>query len=82
MALSDAPWLGVEALIPSGAAEPIESETSCQTLAEARYGAERRHIRNALESAGGRVDTAAKALGVSRSTLFVKMKKLDIRSEA
>jgi DNA-binding NtrC family response regulator len=82
MALSDAPWLGAEALFASAATEPVGSETSCQTLAEVRYGAERRHIRNALESAGGRVDTAAKALGVSRSTLFVKMKKLDIRSEA
>ena len=42
---------------------------------------ERQHIRAALERAGGRIDEAARSLGISRSTLFDKMKKLDIRSE-
>jgi excisionase family DNA binding protein len=34
-----------------------------------------------LTGAGGRVEEAAKLLGVSRSTLFEKMRKLDIRSD-
>jgi len=33
-----------------------------------------------LTRAGGRAEEAAKLLGVSRSTLFEKMRKLDIRS--
>jgi transcriptional regulator of acetoin/glycerol metabolism len=34
-----------------------------------------------LAGADGRIEEAAKLLGVARSTLFEKMRKLDIRSE-
>jgi transcriptional regulator of acetoin/glycerol metabolism len=50
------------------------------TLAEVRDRAERDHIRAVLAGAGC-IEEAVKLLGVSRSTLFDKMRKLDIRSE-
>jgi DNA-binding NtrC family response regulator len=81
VALSHAPGIGVEALFPLEAAEPIGAGNPFRTLAEVRYDAERRHIRSVLAGAGGHVEEAAKLLGVSRSTLFEKMRKLDIRSD-
>ena len=80
VALSQAPRIGAELLFPSEAAEL--NGTPLPTLAEVRFRAERHHIRAVLAGAGGRVDDAAKLLGVSRSTLFEKMRRLDIRSEA
>ena len=81
VALSHAPGIGVEALFPLEAAEPIGAGNPFRTLAEVRCRAERHHIRAVLTGAGGRVEEAAKLLGVSRSTLFEKMRKLDIRSD-
>jgi DNA-binding NtrC family response regulator len=81
VALSHAPRIGVEALFPLEAAEPIGAGSLFRTLAEVRCHAERRHIRTVLAGAGGCVEEAAKLLGVSRSTLFEKMRKLDIRSD-
>ena len=79
VALSEGPWIGVGALLHSQAAEPEAAPSSFRTLAEVRFYAERRHIRTVLADAGGRVENAAKLLGISRSTLFEKMRKLDIR---
>jgi DNA-binding NtrC family response regulator len=81
VALSHAPGIGIEALFPLETAELVEAGSLFRTLAEVRYRAERHHIRAVLTSAGGRVEEAAKLLGVSRSTLFEKMRKLDIRSD-
>jgi DNA-binding NtrC family response regulator len=78
--LSDAPWIGTEALFPSEAAEPGRTGNLFPTLAEVRCQAERHHIRAVLARVGGRVDEAAKLLGVSRTTLFEKMRKLNTRS--
>ena len=80
VALSQAPRIGVEALFPSEPAEP--DAASLATLAEVRDRAERRHIRAVLADVDNRIEEAAKRLGVSRSTLFDKMRKLDIRSES
>jgi DNA-binding NtrC family response regulator len=80
VALSHAPGIGVEALFPLEAAKPIAAANLFRTLAEVRYQAEQRHIRSVLAGADGRIEEAAKLLGVSRSTLFEKMRKLDIRS--
>jgi len=48
-------------------------------LAGIRDEAERRHIERALETAGGQVTEAARLLGISRTTLWEKMTRLDIR---
>jgi DNA-binding NtrC family response regulator len=81
VALAHAPWIGPGTLFPSEVPGWLALEPLAATLAEARAFMERQHIRAALERAGGRIDDAAKSLGISRSTLFDKMKKLDIRSE-
>jgi DNA-binding NtrC family response regulator len=78
VALSQAQRIGIDALFPSEAAEP--NQVPFPTLAEIRDRAERHYIRTVLADAGGRIESAAKLLGVSRSTLFEKMRKLDIRS--
>ncbi|MEX5728148.1 DNA-binding NtrC family response regulator [Rhodovulum iodosum] len=48
------------------------------TLAEAREAAERDQILAALERTGGQVGEAARALNVSRTTLWEKMQKLGL----
>jgi DNA-binding NtrC family response regulator len=78
VALSQTPHIGVDALFPSEAAKP--NGAPCPTLAEIRDQAERHHIRTVLADVDNRIEEAAKRLGVSRSTLFEKMRKLDIRS--
>ena len=80
VALSQATRIGVEALFPSVPAEgdgPLLA-----TLAEVRDRAERQHIRAVLADVDNRIEEASKRLGVSRSTLFEKMRKLNIRSES
>jgi DNA-binding NtrC family response regulator len=79
VALSDGPWIGADALFgrPGQAHGP---DGDLPTLSQVREEAERRHILLALERADGRVEDAAKSLGVSRSTLFDKMRRLGLRS--
>jgi len=78
VALSQSPRIGADALFPS---EPVElDEARSAKLAEVRDRAERQHIRAVLADVDNRIEEAAKRLGVSRSTLFEKMRKLDIRS--
>ena len=48
-------------------------------LKEALVGPERRIIENALRHCGGNREHAAKLLGINRSTLFHKLRKLGIR---
>lgn len=48
------------------------------TLQQVRDAAEARHIRRALDNAGGSTGIAADVLGISRTTLWEKMKKLGI----
>ena len=78
VALSHTPRIGVDALFPSEATEA--NGALLATLAEVRDRAERQHIRAVLADVDNRIEEAAKRLGVSRSTLFDKMRKLDIRS--
>jgi DNA-binding NtrC family response regulator len=47
-------------------------------LAEARAVAERKEIEIALAQCGGRIGDAAKALGISRTTLWKRMKSLEL----
>jgi two-component system response regulator HydG len=78
VALFQTPRIAVEALFPAKTAELSRGQFA--TLAEIRDRAERQHIRAALTAAGS-IEEAAKLLDVSRSTLFVKMRKYDFRSE-
>jgi len=73
VALTDAAVLSVNDLFPERTLDEPLTET---TLAEARAQAELAHIERALELSGGRIADAAQQLGVSRTTLWKRRKKL------
>ncbi len=79
VALAKGPRLSAQDLFPDAgyANEPSEMPT----LNEIRELAERRHIEKALERTGGQLRNAAELLGISRTTLWEKMRKLDIGSD-
>ena len=61
---------------------PVEAEEAAVpdilSLADAREAAERVHIRRVLARCGGRIGDAATALGVSRTTLWERMRRLGL----
>ena len=80
VALSQTPRLSVGALFLSETTEADGGPLA--TLAEVRDRAERQHIRAVLADVDNRIEETAKRLGVSRSTLFDKMRRLGIRSDS
>ncbi|MEO0918363.1 MAG: response regulator [Pseudomonadota bacterium] len=68
-------WVRPTDLFP----ELAEGSDEFLTLSEARDMAERRQIRGALERSDGQMAEAARLLGVSRTTLWEKMQKLDLK---
>jgi DNA-binding NtrC family response regulator len=81
VALALGPWLLPGDLFPE-AAEANSRPDAMPSLEEARLAVERRHILRALASTGGEIIPAAKALGVSRTTLWEKMRRLGISNTA
>jgi DNA-binding NtrC family response regulator len=77
VALADGPWIAPENLFPEVWKEVVAA-SDVSSLAEVREQVERQHIRDALSRSGGRVEDAAKLLGVSRSTMFEKIRRLRI----
>jgi DNA-binding NtrC family response regulator len=87
VALAEGPLLGIADLFPdhrepaatSGAAgatrNPEGGISSGMTLAQVRDAAERAHIAATLEATGGGIQEAAARLGVSRTTLWEKMRR-------
>jgi DNA-binding NtrC family response regulator len=63
--------------VPAAAGAP-EDDLS---LAAAREAAEREHIRRVLARCAGRMQDAAKVLGVSRTTLWERMRRLGLGGE-
>jgi DNA-binding NtrC family response regulator len=74
---ADAPQISARALFPEQALleQPGERVAS---LAEARERAERRHIEEAISQTNGEIAKAASLLGVSRTTLWEKMRRLGL----
>jgi len=68
----DAPAKRAEPAPATAAADPTP------TLAEIRDAAERAHIIRTLEATNGAMQEAAARLGISRTTLWEKMRRLDI----
>jgi DNA-binding NtrC family response regulator len=62
--------------VPDPSAPP--ERASPASLAEARDAAEREHIRRVLAHCRGRTREAARALGVSRTTLWERMRRLGL----
>ena len=80
VALADGAWISPENLFPEVWAEAVTS-SDLSSLAAVREQVERQHIRDALSRSGGRVEDAAKLLGISRSTLFDKIRRLRIDTQ-
>jgi DNA-binding NtrC family response regulator len=67
--------------LSSAAAESAEPARPIATLSEAREDAERRQIEIALKETHGHLIEAARLLGVSRTTLWEKMRRLGLAAE-
>jgi transcriptional regulator with PAS, ATPase and Fis domain len=74
---AEAPQLSAHAIFPELALldEPGERVAS---LAEVRQRAERLHIEEAMRQTGGEIGRAAVLLGISRTTLWDKMRRLGL----
>ena len=78
VALARGAWLMPGDLFPE-VGRPQDGEAGeIATLSEVRDAAERRQILHALQVTGGQVMKAAELLGVSRTTLWEKMRRLGI----
>ncbi len=76
VALSNGGRVATQDIFPD--ARSASDENEMPTLQEVRDLAERRHIQRAIDHTGGQIKTAAELLGVSRTTMWEKMRKLDI----
>jgi len=77
--------LAARGVLTAGDLFPEASTTSgpgaLDTLAEVRAAAERRQIRRALALAEGHPGRAAELLGISRTTLWEKMRRLELATQ-
>ncbi len=81
VALSDGMWITAADLFPESVRSEPVGNAFLQTLEDVRQSAERRHIARALASTGGETGAASKLLGIGRSTLWEKMKRLGLTPE-
>jgi DNA-binding NtrC family response regulator len=85
VALAEGPCIEVGDLFPdarltSRPRAPAGGHSEQRTLAEIRDAAERAHIVQTLDATGGVIHEAAFRLGISRTTLWEKMRRLAIDS--
>lgn len=85
IAMGDGRVLSEATLFPEG---PVPTDTALDgtfdlnaTLSDVRDAAERAHIKAALTRANGSPKDAAESLGISRTTLWEKMRRLKIGSD-
>jgi DNA-binding NtrC family response regulator len=84
VALAAGPLIGASDLFadtPEGGAERAAPTGGLPHLAAVRDEAERRHIRAALAATDGQIQRAAEVLGISRTTLWEKMRRLGLAGE-
>jgi DNA-binding NtrC family response regulator len=74
LVIAEASTLGIEDLFPDK--QPVSA--SGMSLIEARETAEREHIRRTLSRCGGRIAEAAQVLGISRTTMWERMRRLGL----
>jgi DNA-binding NtrC family response regulator len=74
---ADAPQIAAQAIFPERLLLDQPGERVA-TLAEARERAERRHIEEAISQTNGEIAKAAALLGISRTTLWDKMRRLGL----
>jgi DNA-binding NtrC family response regulator len=78
VALGIGQWIMPADLFPENGEQSHDSDGRIGSLEQARLDAERRHIVRALEATGGEIGAASKLLGVGRTTLWEKMRRLAI----
>ncbi len=80
VALAQGPWLGPRDLFPDLVPNaPLADDANLLLpLSTVRDEAEKRHILTALQRTGGQLKQAADLLGVSRTTLWEKMRRLGL----
>lgn len=81
VALARTDWIMPADLFPEQAAVTQEQPRPFATLSEARDDAERRQIERALKETGGHMIEAARMLGISRTTLWEKMRRLGLADQ-
>jgi len=83
VALAQGPWLGPADLFPDLVPQAPLSDAGLHVmpLSAARDGAEKRHIQAALQRTGGQIKQTADLLGISRTTLWEKMRRLGLSEE-
>jgi DNA-binding NtrC family response regulator len=75
VALSTGPWLMPGDLFPERRRQRSDDGEAIRRLSDARDAAERREIERALRKTNGQIQEAAKLLGVSRTTLWARMRR-------
>lgn len=75
VALALGRWIMPADLFPEQNESPATEAKFIASLGTAREDAEKRHIQRALAMTGGAIVPAAKALGISRTTLWEKMRR-------
>ena len=74
-------WIGPQALFPEKQTTEAEANTPPRSLADAREAAEKQQIQWMLSQNGGQVGKTAVSLGVSRTTLWEKMKRYGLTGD-
>lgn len=80
VALACTRWIVPSDLFPENGLAAC-SDQQLAPLESARESAEKRHIQRALNITSGAIQPAAKALGISRTTLWEKMKRYGLTAE-
>jgi transcriptional regulator with PAS, ATPase and Fis domain len=79
--LATGEWIMPADLFPETSRTRPDVASVVQPLAIARDAAERREIERALRQTGGQIAEAAKLLGVSRTTLWERMRRFEIAAD-
>jgi DNA-binding NtrC family response regulator len=80
--LSPGPWIMPGDLFPDRCRPPSDADPKGRSLEAARDEAERREILRALRQSGGAIVEAASALGISRTTMWEKMRRHQIEASS
>lgn len=81
LALANGEWIMPVDMFPDFKGEQHPMLQAFATLSETRDIAERRQIERALKQTDGQIIEAAKLLGISRTTLWEKMRRLEVTGE-
>jgi DNA-binding NtrC family response regulator len=81
VALALGGWIMPGDLFPEVRDKPVDAVADVLSLAATRDAAERRQIQHALKCSGGQIADAAARLGISRTTMWEKMRRHGIEAD-